>query len=416
MKNIENDRKDWSRQILPGATIDHLDKEAIALAREKYKEKMNCPHVTDEANDLTDEEFLTKLHLMSGGKVANAAVLLLGNPENNRLLKNKPSIMWRLYGPYGNLRDYESFTIPYINVTERVVTKIRLLTYRYMVNPKSLTPAEIQQYDTRILHELVNNSIAHSNYSLERTIYVDEDEEEGCVRMTNPGSFLPRSVENVLLKGFTHPSCRNQLLVDTMAKLNMIDATNSGMKHVYRILRERYFPMPDYNLNSTDQVSVTVYGKILNQQYTYMLFTHPELDQKTVYLLDQVQKGKSGNLSKEDIDCLKKHKLVEEHEGRLVIPLSVFWKSGVREETNNDEEFYDRYYFDIITSHLNLRGNRRIKDVDSLLKTILPDSLSDRQKKSRINDLVSKLRRERAIVSDNDMNGWYPGYIQKQIQ
>lgn len=35
------ERKDWSKQILEKATIEHLDKAAISLAREKYKEKVN---------------------------------------------------------------------------------------------------------------------------------------------------------------------------------------------------------------------------------------------------------------------------------------------------------------------------------------------------------------------------------------
>ena len=34
------ERKDWSKQIIEGATIDNLDQGAIQLAREMYKEKM----------------------------------------------------------------------------------------------------------------------------------------------------------------------------------------------------------------------------------------------------------------------------------------------------------------------------------------------------------------------------------------
>ena len=52
------DRRDWSKLIISGATIEHLDKEAIAFAREKYKEKMNRPHITEEVNSMSDEEFL----------------------------------------------------------------------------------------------------------------------------------------------------------------------------------------------------------------------------------------------------------------------------------------------------------------------------------------------------------------------
>lgn len=38
------ERRDWSKQVLEQANIEHIDKEAIALAREKYKEKMNQEH------------------------------------------------------------------------------------------------------------------------------------------------------------------------------------------------------------------------------------------------------------------------------------------------------------------------------------------------------------------------------------
>lgn len=37
------DRRDWSKLILPGATIDHLDKDAIAFARRKIQRKDEPP-------------------------------------------------------------------------------------------------------------------------------------------------------------------------------------------------------------------------------------------------------------------------------------------------------------------------------------------------------------------------------------
>ena len=73
--------KDWSKQIIPDATIEHLDKSAIAIAREKYKEKMNRSHITEEVDNITDEEFLTKTKMMLNGKITNAAMLLLGNED-----------------------------------------------------------------------------------------------------------------------------------------------------------------------------------------------------------------------------------------------------------------------------------------------------------------------------------------------
>ena len=87
--------KEWSKQIIPDATIEHLDKSAIAIAREKYKEKMNRSHITEEVDNMTDEEFLTKTKMMLNGKITNAAMLLLGNEDFDYLFNAPPEASWR---------------------------------------------------------------------------------------------------------------------------------------------------------------------------------------------------------------------------------------------------------------------------------------------------------------------------------
>lgn len=79
------ERKDWSKQIVENATIEHLDKDAIALARVKYKEKMNQEHISEEVDGMTDEQFLSKVKLIHEGKVTNAGMLLLGSADYDYL-------------------------------------------------------------------------------------------------------------------------------------------------------------------------------------------------------------------------------------------------------------------------------------------------------------------------------------------
>lgn len=128
------DRKDWSKQFVTGATIEHLDKSAIEFAREKYIEKMNRPHISQEVSEMTDEEFLTKIKLMREGRVTNAAMILLGNSDYDYLFENPPTMMWRLYGAESEMKDYAIFTIPFITVADQIFSRIRNLTYRYMPN------------------------------------------------------------------------------------------------------------------------------------------------------------------------------------------------------------------------------------------------------------------------------------------
>ena len=388
-------RRDWSRQILPGATIAHLDKEALSFAREKYKEKMNKPHISEEIDSLTDEEFLTKLKLMSDGKVTNAAMLLLGNSEYDNLFESAPSMMWRLIASDGTIKDYEIFSIPFLTVTNKISDRIRNLTYRYMPNQLSLFPKETQQYDIWLLRELINNCIAHSNYLLGGRIYVNEEDDK--ISIVNPGDFLPQTVETVLQKTYNPPFYRNQLLADAMVKFHLIDTATSGIKKVYRIQKEKFFPMPDYDLTTKNQVSVTVYGKILDERYTYILFEHPELDLETVFLLDQVQKGHGQALSKNAISLLRKHNLVEGRVNSLYLSAEVAKTIDEEAAYIKNKAFDDQYYRDMIIKFINKYGSATKIQIRNLLSDKLSDSLTNEQKERKIGNILTSLRKQNKI-------------------
>ena len=396
----QQNRQDWSRQIISGTSIDFLDHDAIAFARQKYKAKMNRSHISEEIEVMSDEEFLTKLKLMRNGQVTNAAMVLLGSSEHDDIFEKAPSLMWRLYGSDGELKDYEIFGVPFITVTEKIFSKIRNLTYRYMPNQLSLFPKETQQYDTWLLRELLNNGIAHSNYQLGGRIYVNE--EEGCISIVNPGDFLPRTIEKVLQKTYNPPFYRNQLLADAMVKFHMIDTATSGIKKVYRIQKDKFFPMPDYDLSSEAQVSVRVYGKILNEQYTYILFNHPELDLETVYLLDQVQKGKGNTLNKDAVAFLRKYKLIEGRINSLYLSAEV--SQAIDDEAGyiKNKAFDDQYYKDLIIKYLKKYGKAKKKDIRNLLWDKLPDVLSEKQKEYKIGNLLASLKNAGIICADSN--------------
>lgn len=393
------ERKDWSKQVIHEATIEFLDPDAIALARKNYKEKMNRDHIAEDVDGQSDEEFLTQLKLMVDGKPTYAAMILLGKESCDYVFNTPPKIMWRLYGADGADKDYAIFTVPFINVADKILGKIRNLTYRYMPNQQSLFPQETDQYDPWLLRELLNNSIAHGSYQLGGRIYINEFEDH--ITITNPGEFLPQSVEMVLKPGYNPPFYRNQRLADGMVKFNMIDTATSGIRKVYRIQRDKYFPMPDFDLSQNGQVAVTVYGKILNEQYTYILYEHPELDLETVFLLDQVQKGLGDKLTKDAINYLRKHKLVEGRVNSLYLSAEVSKTIDASAEYIKNKAFDDQYYKDLIINYLRQYGRAQKKDFRTLLMDKLPNSLSERQKEYKIGNLLASLKRQGLIRTDS---------------
>lgn len=391
------ERRDWSKRVLEQAGIENLDKDAIALAREKYKEKMNQEHISEEVDAMSDEQFLTKLKLMINGKITHAGMLLLGNSDYDYMFQSAPSIMWRLYGADNTDRDYAIFKIPFINVVDKVFAKVRNLTYRYMPNQMTLFPMETEQYDSWLMRELLNNCIAHTNYQLGGRIYVNEFEDK--LKFTNPGDFIPQKIENVLEASYSPPFYRNQLLAESMAAFHMIDTATLGIRRAYNIQKAKYFPMPDYNVSSGTQVEVTIYGKTLNDSYMHILYEHQDLDLQTVFLLDRIQKGLS--VEKEDVDRLRSQKLVE---GRLTsLYLSASATKSIDEGTTyiKNKGFDDKYYKDLIVEYLKQYGKAKKKDIRELLWDKLPDALSNAQKEHKVSNLLAGLKKTNVIDTDS---------------
>ena len=391
------ERKDWSKQVLENATIECLDKNAISIAREKYKEKMNQEHISEEVDAMSDEQFLTKVKLMIHGKITHAGMLLLGNSDYDYLFQSAPSIMWRLYGADGIDKDYEIFKIPFINVVDKVFAKVRNLTYRYMPNQLTLFPMETEQYSSWLIRELLNNCIVHTNYQLGGRIYVNEFDDK--IKFTNPGNFIPQRVENVLEVSYNPPFYRNQLLAESMVAFHMIDTATLGIRRAYNIQKAKYFPMPDYEVTSGTQVGVTVYGKTLNDNYMHILYDHPELDLHTVFLLDRVQKGLP--IQKEDVDKLRSLKLVE---GRITsLYLSASAAKSISDGAGyiKNKGFDDKYYKDLIVEYLKQYDKARKKEIRELLWDKLPDALSEKQKENKIRNLLYSLKQKQIIETDS---------------
>ncbi len=392
------EKKDWSKQIIPDATIEHLDKNAIAIAREKYKEKMNRPYIAEEVDKMSDEEFLTKNKLMVNGQLTNAAMLLLGNEDYDYLFNATPEASWRLYDSKDDVKDYEILKIPFITLSDRIFEKIRNLTYRYMPNQLTLFPIETKQYDMWLLRELMNNCIAHSDYTIGGRIYLNEFEDS--IILTNPGTFLPGKIEPILEPSYNPPFYRNQLLAQTMVNFNMIDTQTTGIRRAFRIQKDKYFPLPDYDFSRKNQVVVKIYGKILDENYTFALFENPNFDLTTVYLIDCVQKHKS--IDKDAVKYLRKLGIIEGRIPNIYISAKIAESIDEKTQYVKNKGFEEDAYRKWVVSYLETYKTGKKQDFITLLKDKLPDTLDDKQKESRVRNLLKKMKKDGIITTDSD--------------
>ncbi len=222
-------------------------------------------------------------------------------------------------------------------------------------------------------------------------IYVNECEDS--IVITNPGSFLPQTVEAVLQPTYNPPFYRNQLLADAMVKFHMIDTATSGIKKVYRIQKEKFFPLPDYNLSNVNQVAVTVYGKILDEKYTQLLYKNNEsLDLETVFLLDKIQKHIQ--ITKEQAVRLKKRGLVEGRYPNIYVSFKVASMVGKKAEYVHNKGLDENICRQLILEALKNAPTTQHELLEVLDVGALPGHLSTEQKSRKLSNILQKMKKE----------------------
>ena len=382
---------DWSAEVCEAASIDDLDPEAVAKAREQFVVKH--PGQADEVAGWDVTTFLNKARVFKQGAVTNAALLLLGRPESATLLSPAVvKISWILKDAGNRELDYEHIGPPFLLAGDRLLKRIRNLIVRALPSG-TLFPQEITQYDPWVIREALHNAIAHQDYRRHGRIVVVEFPDR--VLVTNVGDFLPGDVESVIRQDAPQAIYRNPFLADAMVELNLIDTQGGGIKRMFETQRRRSFPLPDYDLSDPGQVSVSVTGRILDERYTRLLMERTDLDLGEVMLLDRVQKGQG--LSRDEHRQLKSAGLVEGRYPNLIVAGAIAKVTGEAARHIRERGFDQQYYLDLILALVREHQPVGREEIDQLLLAKLPDRLTDEQKHRKINNLLQKLRRAGSI-------------------
>lgn len=394
---IQQKRLDWSAHIIPDATLEDLDEEAIKKARIEFVKRN--PKYKEEEPTWDNKKFLDKAKLTIKGKITRTALILLGTEQSEHFLGSFVKIRWNLKTIDNQDKDFEIFSIPFILAVDEVYKKIRNLKYRYL-RDETLFPDEVLRYDPFNIREPLNNAIAHQDYTKGARINVVEFEDDHLV-FSNYAAFLPKSVEDVVLSDTPEEIYRNPYLVEVMKNLDMIETQGGGIRKIFNLQRQRFFPMPDYDL-SNGKVKVTITGKILEEDFAKILIKNPKLSLEDIILLDKVQKKKLINDA--EYKYLKKLGFIE---GRLK---NCYLSFNVVQPINDDDlkaqyianrSFDDAHFKDMIIEYLKKFGPTKRSAIDSLIIPKLSTALNDFQKKKKVSNFLLSLRIQKKIKSSS---------------
>ena len=407
LNNILNENliiEDWSKKIIEGVSIEDLDEEAIKKARKEFIKRN--PKYIDEIEKWDNIKFLDKAKLTIQGKITRACFILLGKEEEEHYLDSAVKIRWNLKTLENQDKDFEIFSIPLILSVDEIYKKIRNLKYRYL-REGTLFHDEVLRYDPFVIREPLNNAIAHQDYSKKGRINLVEFEDDHLI-FTNLGTFLPKTVENVVLKDSPEEFYRNTFLVEAMRNLGMIETQGGGIRKVFNFQKQRFFPMPEYDF-SDEKVKVTIVGKVINEEFAKILIKNPEITLEDTLILDKVQKRKK--LTDDEFIYLKKKKFIEGRKGSNYISYNVIEPTKNKDllaDYINNRSLDDRHFKELILEFISKSGKAKRKDIDNFIIPKLSSALTDSKKKNKVTNLLSSLRMEGKIKS-------LPGYFWEKV-
>lgn len=405
-------KQDWTGEIVPSATLDDLDPDAIAFARTRFTEYQLRGEPDASRHDRIRADvsawdvptLLNKAHVTKQGRITRAALLLLGRDESAHFLAPADvKISWILRDTNNKAISSQHFGLPFLTTTEAVFRRIRNLQIEHMPDG-SLFPTPVSQYDPWVVREALHNCVAHQDYSLGGKINVVEFPDR--LVFSNLGSFLPPSVEWMLEHQSPPEHYRNQWLIDAMVRLRMIDQIGSGIRRMFETQRERFFPLPDFVIDadsmSKPRVEVAISGKILDTKYTQALMHAAELDLRQVLLLDRVQKGQ--DLTPKEAKALRSAGLIEGRAPNYLISSKVAEWTAQKAKYIRNRGFDDGYYKRLVTEYLQRYARASRKELDDLLLPKLPEVLDPDQKAHKVRNLLQTMRRADLIERHGSKN------------
>ena len=388
-------QQDWSAQICPKACEYDLDDTALKIARNKFRQKNkdSARFGLSEIDSWDTITFLEKIQLARQGHLTHATILLLGKPESAHHLSPHPAqITWKLDAEE---KAYEHFGPPFLLAVEEVFKHIRNVKFRFQPF-NQLVPVELTKYDSKIMLEALNNCIVHQDYTQNARIIVTEKIDK--IIMKNSGGFYDGTVEEYVLRERTPERYRNPLLAQAMVQLDMIDTLGMGIRRMFIEQRKRFFPLPEYELSEINHVTMTIYGRLIDENYSRVLMEKEDLSLEEVIWLDQAQKKKK--LAKEVVKNLRKKKLIE---GRYP---DIYLSSGIHKHLENKAEYIKQrgmdkgYYENLIAEFLHKFGSASRKDIDDLLLDKLPGVLSHEKKRNKIRNLLHEMSKKKGIINN----------------
>ena len=162
----------WEDVTVEDITVDDLDEESFKIFR---REVLRSKRMVQEDLDLSNAELLSKLHLMSNGKLKRSAVLLFYHDPS--VVQNGSYIKIAKFGDGADLQYHDDLENSLIKNADQVIDLIYLKYLKANVSYIHDRRVETYPYARDAIREAVYNAIAHTCYMFGTPVQIRIEDE-----------------------------------------------------------------------------------------------------------------------------------------------------------------------------------------------------------------------------------------------
>lgn len=163
----------WEDVTVDNITVDDLDDESFKIFR---REALRSKRMTEAELNISNEELLSKLKLLSNGKLKRSAVLLFyGDPG---IVQNGSYVKIGKFGESGTVEYHDDLEGSLISTADKVVDLIYLKYLKAKITYEHDRRVETYPFARNAIREAIYNAIAHNcyMYGTPTQIRIEEDQ------------------------------------------------------------------------------------------------------------------------------------------------------------------------------------------------------------------------------------------------
>ena len=163
----------WEDVTVDNITVDDLDDESFKIFR---REALRSKRMTEAELNISNEELLSKLKLLSNGKLKRAAVLLFyGDPS---IVQVGSYVKIGKFGEHGTVEYHDDLEGSLISTADKIVDLIYLKYLKAKITYEHDRRVETYPYARNAIREAIYNAIAHNCYMYGTPIQIRIEEEQ----------------------------------------------------------------------------------------------------------------------------------------------------------------------------------------------------------------------------------------------